>query len=162
VAIVILSGCTSSQPTAAVSPTTSQPISDREHIRQGITFDETTCIGELPRGDSTDKCIINSTDKEKIIDSIILKLREKEEKCLKDLPRSKDTSLCTVRDSDKTFIGFRVAGTRRPTEYLDGRLEYSTHSIDWWVDYQINGWIFLPYPSHSSPGLRPSHGTFPT
>ena len=165
VVIIIVSGCTSSQPTttsiSTAAPITYQPPSDRDLIKQGITFDETTCIGNIPRGASTVKCIINSTDREKIVDSIILKLKEKEAACLKDLPRSKDISLCTVRGNDKTFIGSRVAMGLRPTEYLDGRLEYDKLGIDWWVNKQVNGWIYLPYPSLSSPSLRPSQGTFP-
>jgi hypothetical protein len=66
VAIIMISGCTGSALTAAVAPSSSQPASDFELIHQGITVAETECIGDVPRGASTDICTINSSDKKKI------------------------------------------------------------------------------------------------
>lgn len=142
IGMVLMSGCTSSQSTAPAAPITSQPISDRELIQQGIANAETKCIGQLPRGASTDKCIINSINKEKIIDSTILKLKEKEQDCLKDLPRSKDIILCSVSASDKIFIGEEIAFRHRVFRNMN-----ITESIDKTVDNRVDGWIFLPYRS---------------
>jgi len=152
IGMVLISGCTSSTSTNAVTPTASdisstavaqktvQQSSDRNLILQGINAAETSCIGDLPRDVATDKCLIDSTIKEKIIDSTILKLNEKEQECLKDLPRSKDIILCSVKASDKIFIGEKIA-----FRYTVWRNMNLTESIDQLVDNRVDGWIFLPY-----------------
>ena len=140
VAMVIISGCTDSPLTAAVAPSSSQPASDYELIQQGITAAETECIGDVPRGASTDICIINSSDKEKISDAIILKLKEEEQNCLEDLPRRMDARLCTVKETDKTLVGKTVARV-----YTTHRMYNMVASIDESVDRGVRSSISLPY-----------------
>jgi hypothetical protein len=140
VAMVIISGCTDSPLTAVVAPASSQPAGDDELIQQGITAAETECTGDVPRGASTDICIINSSDKKKISDAIILKLKEEEENCLEDLPRRIDARLCIVKETDKTLVGKTVARI-----YTTHRMYSMVVSIDESVDRGIRGSISLPY-----------------
>lgn len=113
VAIVILSGCTSSQPTttstATAAPITYQPPSDRELIQQGIANAEKNCIDSLPRNVPTDKCIVPSTDKETMTNLIIQRIKEEEQDCLTVLPRSDPISYCTVTDANKRLMGLHTA-----------------------------------------------------
>jgi hypothetical protein len=139
-AMVIISGCTDSPLSDTAAPASSQPATDYERIQQGITAAETECIGDVPRGASTDICTINSSDKKKISDAIILKLKEEEENCLEDLPRRVDARLCTVKETDKTLVGKRVAEV-----YTIHRMYGMAQSIDESVDRGIRSSISLPY-----------------
>jgi hypothetical protein len=140
VAIIMVSGCTNSPLTAAVAPPSSQTTSEYELIQQGITAAETECTGDVPRGASTDICIINSSDKEKMSDAIILKLKEEEQNCLEDLPRRIDARLCTVKDTDKTLVGKKAAQV-----YTTHRMYNMIASIDESVDRGVRSSISLPY-----------------
>jgi len=139
VAMVSISGCTDSPLTAAVAPSP-QPAGDYELIQQGITAAETECTGDVPRGASTDVCIINSSDKKKISDAIILNLKEEEDNCLEDLPRRIDARLCTVKEADKTLVGKTVARI-----YTTHRMYGMIESIDQSVERGIRSSISLPY-----------------
>ena len=139
-AMVIISGCTDSPLTTGIAPTSPQPAGDYELIQQGITAAETECTGDVPRGASTNICIINSSDKKKMSDAIILKLKEEEDNCLEDLPRSIDARLCTVKETDKTLVGKRVAQI-----YITHRMYDMTESMDESVDRGISASISLPY-----------------
>ena len=139
VAMAIISGCTDT-PLTAVAPTSPRPAGDYELIQQGITAAETECTGDVPRGASTDICIINASDKKKISDAIILELKEEEENCLEDLPRRIDARLCTVKDSDKTVVGKRVAQI-----YTTHRMYDMIESIDESVERGVRSSITLPY-----------------
>jgi len=140
VAMVIISGCTDSPLTAAIAPASPQPAGDYELIQQGITAAETECTGDVPRGASTDICIITSSDKKKMSDTIILKLKEEEDNCLEDLPRRIDARLCTVKETDKTVVGKRVAQI-----YTTHRMYNMTESMDESVERGIRASISLPY-----------------
>ncbi len=140
VAIVMVSGCTDSPLTAAVAPTSPRPAGDYELIQQGITAAESECTGDVPRGASTDICIINSSEQKKMSDAIILKLKEEEQNCLEDLPRRIDARLCTVKETDKTLVGKRVAQV-----YTTHRMYGMAESIDESVDRGIRSSIALPY-----------------
>jgi len=113
--IVLLPGCTSSQSTptsmVTVAPTTYQPPSDRELIQQGIADAEKRCVDLLPRDVSTDKCLMTSSYKDKMINLIIQRVKEEEQDCLAVLPRSKTTSYCTVTDNNKKLMGWHTATT---------------------------------------------------
>ena len=137
-AMAIIPGCTDSPLT--IAPTSPQPAGDYELIQQGITAAETECTGDVPRGASTNICIINSSDKKKMSDAIILKLKEEEDNCLEDLPRSIDARLCTVKETDKTIVGKRVAQI-----YITHRMYDMTESMDESVDRGIRASISLPY-----------------
>jgi len=139
-AIIMIAGCTGSPSADAAAQPSSQPATDYERIHQGITAAETECTGDVPRGASTDICTINSSDKKKISDAIILKLKEEEENCLEDLPRRADARLCTVKETDKTLIGKRVAEV-----YTIHRMYDMAQSIDESVDRGIRSSISLPY-----------------
>ena len=140
VAITLVSGCTDSPFTGAVAPASSQPSTDYERIQQGITAAETECIGDVPRGASTDICTINASDREKLSNAIILKLNEEEQNCLEDLPRRIDASQCTVKDTDTTLVGKTVAQV-----YTTHRMYGMVVSIDESVDRGVRSSISLPY-----------------
>ena len=113
VVIVFLSGCTSSQSTATsmvtVVPTTYQPPSDRDLIKLGISDAEQRCIDLLPRGVSTEKCVMTSSDKEKMVNLFIQRIKEEEQDCLTVLPRANPISYCTVTDANKRLMGWHTA-----------------------------------------------------
>lgn len=115
VAIVFLSGCTSSQPTTTsavtAAPITYQPPSDRELIQLGIADAEQRCVDLLPRGVSTDKCVMTSSDKDKMVNLFIQRIKEEEQDCLTVLPRSDPISYCTVTDNNKRLMGWHTATT---------------------------------------------------
>jgi hypothetical protein len=140
VAIVLISGCTDSPLTAGVASTSPRPAGDYELIQQGITAAESECTGDVPRGASTDICTINASDRKKISDTIILKLKEEEENCLEDLPRRIDARLCTVKETDKTVVGKRVAQI-----YTTRRMYTMAVNIGEIVERGIRSSISLPY-----------------
>jgi hypothetical protein len=140
VAITLISGCTDSPLTGAVAPSLSQPSTDYELIHQGITAAETECIGDVPRGASTEICTINASDTEKLSNAIILKLKQEEQNCLEDLPRRLDARLCTVKETDKTLVGKTVAQV-----YTTHRMYGMEVSIDESVDRGVRSSISLPY-----------------
>ena len=140
IGMVLMSGCIISQSTDTAAPITSQSTNDYKIIQQGINNSQGTCLSGLARNVSTDECIINLTEQKKIIDTITLKLNEKEQDCLNDLPRSKEPSLCTVNDKDKMYIGTRVAN-----RYIIFNQLNIKESIEENVDNRIDSLIFLPY-----------------
>lgn len=116
-----MSGCASSQSTSAPTasppvdkkttaiPTTSRPLSDRDTIQQGIDSAQDSCIANLPRDASTDKCILKPEHKEKMINLIVQNITAAEQHCQKVLPRSEDLSLCTISDAKILLISRNTA-----------------------------------------------------
>jgi len=143
VAIVFLSGCTSSQPTTTSTTTaaliTYQPPSDRELIQLGIADAEQSCVDLLPRGVSTDECLMTSSDKDKMVNLFIQRIKEEEQDCLTVLPRSDPISYCTVTDNNKRLMGWHTATSymidspsTNPSSDADG---YMKRAVEWSIQH---------------------------
>jgi len=78
-------------------------------INQGINDAEQNCINNLPRGSSTEGCLVSPSDRETVIPQVISFKNGLQNKCLAKLPRSKSESECIFSDSDlKTLFGSAI------------------------------------------------------
>ena len=153
IGMVLLSGCTSSQPTAkatvtaasssvTAAPTTIQPPSDRNIIQQGIADAEKACIDQLPRAAPTDKCVLTSENKEKMINVIIQNITEIEQHCQTTLPRSKDLNVCKITDTKKRLISGLTTLCMQGREPVTSQMSYclyiQIYHRHWYDDYSLN------------------------
>jgi len=100
--IVFFSGCVSQ-----VGGLGSLGASDRDLIQQGLDEGSQSCIDNTPRGQSTDKCILSSSQKEKVTRLLIARISVLEQRCLETLPRSQDASECQYNLDEKKILASR-------------------------------------------------------
>jgi hypothetical protein len=146
IVMVLMSGCSSSQPTAistvTTAPTTFQPPSNHDITQKGIDSAEKACIDNLPRDVPTDKCVLTSENKENMINVIVQNITEAEQHCQKVLPRAKDISLCKISDAKKTEIARNTAFCVQSFEPTTSKMMYclgvQIYHSPWYKDYTLN------------------------
>jgi hypothetical protein len=150
VSMVLVSGCTSSQPTVTSTttsrvtaiPTTYQPLSDHDIVQQGIASAEKICIDYLPRDAPTDKCVMAPENQEKMINLIVQNITAAEQHCEKVLPRSKDLSECTISDTRMSSISSRTKSCMENRETTISNMNFclnvQIYHFPWYDTYYLN------------------------